>query len=257
MSLAALQKSLISVLTDKTKLPVDMEQQLLPAGDLDVSSSLDIYKNNIKLNLTDNLLEIYKNTDKLTGRDFFTAMAKCYIKQSQSSFISINEYGRDFADFIHNYEPTRVLPYLSDVAKFEWALHWAKNCNSPIEYVNSSELAQTSADNIIFSKQKNSTLVSSKYKAEAIIKWCNNNGKATFSSDITEEIPEKYLYVWRCHDNVAIDSLSKSEYVFLSLLDGKTFDRVTAELVNDYGWSDITKVLLPLVEKNYIYAIYI
>ena len=33
------------------------------------------------------------------------------------------EYGADFADFLAGFEPCQDLPYLADVARFEWALN--------------------------------------------------------------------------------------------------------------------------------------
>jgi hypothetical protein len=57
------------------------------------------------------------------GERFFAAMAGRYVRATPSRSPSLDDFGEDFADFIAGFGPARELPYLSDLARFEWARH--------------------------------------------------------------------------------------------------------------------------------------
>jgi len=88
---------------------------------------LRIYRNTFHATLTAALRMTYPAVDRLVGRDFFDAAAEQFIHANPPSSGYLNEYGGGFGDFLAAFEPARTLPYLSDVARFEWALSFAAN----------------------------------------------------------------------------------------------------------------------------------
>ncbi len=87
----------------------------------DIKGRLNIYKNNTRLNLIDTLKNIYPVTLQLVGEEFFKTMARHYIKQAPMEGGNRNAYGAGFSAFISSFKDAGSLPYLSDMAKLEYA----------------------------------------------------------------------------------------------------------------------------------------
>ena len=81
----------------------------------------NVYRNNVTVSLIDALAATFPAVQRITGTDFFRAMARFHIRETPPSSPLLFEYGRDFADFIDRYEYAQSMPWLSDVARLERA----------------------------------------------------------------------------------------------------------------------------------------
>jgi hypothetical protein len=81
----------------------------------------DVYRNNVTVSLIEALAAIYPAVQRLTGADFFRAMARFHIRETPPTSPLLFNYGRDFPAFIARYEHARSLPWLADVARIERA----------------------------------------------------------------------------------------------------------------------------------------
>jgi len=81
----------------------------------------NVYRNNVTVSLINALRATFPATERITGEDFFRAMARFYVRARPPTSPLLFEYGRDFADFIEQYEYARPVPWLSDVARIERA----------------------------------------------------------------------------------------------------------------------------------------
>ena len=79
----------------------------------------NVYRNNVTVSLISALASIYPAVLRITGMEFFRAMARFYIRASPPTSPLLFEYGRDFPDFIDRYEYARSMPWLSDAARLE------------------------------------------------------------------------------------------------------------------------------------------
>ena len=92
-----------------------------------------IYRNTCRSVLVGTLRMTYPAVDRLVGRDFFDMAAGRYIGAHPPRSGYLNAYGGAFADFLAALDPASALPYLADVARFEWALGVAANAvDAPI-----------------------------------------------------------------------------------------------------------------------------
>ncbi|PDQ21198.1 DUF2063 domain-containing protein [Mesorhizobium sanjuanii] len=80
-----------------------------------------VYRNNVTVSLIDALAASFPATLRITGPDFFRAMARFHIRETPPTSPLLFEYGRDFPDFIERYEYARSMPWLADVARIERA----------------------------------------------------------------------------------------------------------------------------------------
>jgi hypothetical protein len=80
-----------------------------------------VYRNNVTVSLIDALAASFPATQRITGPDFFRAMARFHIRQTPPTSPLLFEYGRDFPEFIERYEYAQPMPWLADVARIERA----------------------------------------------------------------------------------------------------------------------------------------
>ena len=80
-----------------------------------------VYRNSVTVSLINALAAVFPATMRITGVDFFRAMARLHVRTTPPTSPLLFEYGRDFPDFIERYEYARSMPWLADVARIERA----------------------------------------------------------------------------------------------------------------------------------------
>jgi hypothetical protein len=86
---------------------------------------LRIYRNHAFATLGAVLEGAFPVVCRLVDKCFFAYAAHEYIREHPPHSRCLVEYGAEFADFLAGFEPCKDLPYLADVARFEWALNEA------------------------------------------------------------------------------------------------------------------------------------
>jgi len=81
----------------------------------------NVYRNNVTVSLIDALAAIYPATQRITGVEFFRAMARFHLRATPPTSPLLFEYGRDFPGFIERYEYAQSMPWLADIARIERA----------------------------------------------------------------------------------------------------------------------------------------
>lgn len=84
-------------------------------------SRYNVYRNNVTVSLIDALAAIYPAVQRITGNEFFRAMARFHVRATPPTSPLLSEYGRDFPAFIASYEYAQAIPWLADVARIERA----------------------------------------------------------------------------------------------------------------------------------------
>ena len=93
------------------------------AAGLTGARRLQIYRNNVALNLTGALEAAYPVVRRLVGEEFFRYAAARYIARHPSRSGDLHEFGESFPAFLETFGPVAGLVYLPDVARLEWAIH--------------------------------------------------------------------------------------------------------------------------------------
>lgn len=82
-----------------------------------------VYRNTVFSSLINVLAARFPVVAQLAGLDFFRGMAATFIAERPPASPVLLMYGGDFSEFIAMFGPAREIPYLADVARFEWTLH--------------------------------------------------------------------------------------------------------------------------------------
>lgn len=99
-----------------TALPMSLRDFGMPA-----ERRLDVYRNNVHLSLREALAANFPIVQQLVGEAFFSAVAQVFLKTHLPDQAGLIGFGKAFPDFLEGFEPAQSLPYLPDVARFEWA----------------------------------------------------------------------------------------------------------------------------------------
>jgi len=87
----------------------------------DLDARFDVYRNNVHAGLIDALQAAFPVTCRLTGEDFFRALARDFLRQHLPGGAALHDYGTQLPDFIRDFLPAAELPWLGDVAALEHA----------------------------------------------------------------------------------------------------------------------------------------
>ena len=86
---------------------------------------LDIYRNTFMHTLTKALRLSFPATERLVGEEFFEGATQIFIAEHPPRVAWLDQYGGEFADFLHSLPQAKSLAYLSEVAEMEWAVNCA------------------------------------------------------------------------------------------------------------------------------------
>lgn len=130
-TLATLQSDMAAAL-----LAADPARQALPerlfAGPHAGAAGLRVHRNTVLSALSNALRQSFTAIDSLVGEDFFDRMAIDYARARPPTAPQLDEYGAGFAAWISGFPGTESLPYLGELAHFEWQLAVAaRACAAP------------------------------------------------------------------------------------------------------------------------------
>ena len=90
---------------------------------------LDVYRNNVTYSLIEALGDLYPVVFALIGEQAFSVIARQYLVNNLPQRGTLIGYGASFSDFLAScmtrQKELATVPYLSDVARLEYALHLA------------------------------------------------------------------------------------------------------------------------------------
>jgi hypothetical protein len=88
----------------------------------DPAARLAIYRDGYRLRLLEALATDYWALKSIVGDDAFEALSLSYVEATPSTFRNLRWYGASVAEFLRETAPWSNAPWLSELARFEWAL---------------------------------------------------------------------------------------------------------------------------------------
>lgn len=180
------------------------------------SQNMSIYRNNVTTNLLNALQTTYAMITKLVGEDFFRIAAKEYIHLYPSRSGNLHDYGEYFSDFLAAYPPVKNLPYLAEVAEFEWACHTLQFAadHPPLDLNVLAHLSPNDYNCLNFTLHPAAQLIKFHYPMLRIIDLCE--GKIDEEIDLQEGGVN--LLIVRRHLDMMFLPLNTADFTFLNAL---------------------------------------
>jgi hypothetical protein len=214
----------------------------------------NVYRNNVTVSLIDALAAIYPAVQRITGVEFFRAMARFHVRETPPASPLLFEYGRDFPAFIESYEYGRDMPWLADTARIEraWldAYHAADLAVLATEALRSIEPASLAS--VCFKPHPAARIVRSPYPAVAIFAMNRIDGPA---SPLCSSEPEDAL-VTRPEQDVVVSRLPAGGATFLiSLLEGTSLGEAVAAAFQEAPSFDLQANLAGMIAAGVFTAV--
>ncbi|WP_028223185.1 HvfC/BufC N-terminal domain-containing protein [Paraburkholderia oxyphila] len=214
----------------------------------------NVYRNNVTVSLIDALAAIYPAVQRITGVEFFRAMARFHVRASPPVSPLLFEYGRDFPAFIASYEYAREMPWLADTARIEraWLDAYHAADLPALRAESFAEFDAASLAEIRFAPHPATRIVRSPYPAVSI--FAMNRAEAPASSLRSSE-PEDAL-VTRPEQDVIVSRLPAGGAVFLTaLLDGASFGTAVATALEEIPSFDLPANLAGMISAGVFTAV--
>ena len=191
----------------------------------------NVYRNNVTVSLIDALAAIYPAVQRITGVDFFRAMARFHVRATPPTSPLLFEYGRDFPAFIEHYEYARAMPWLADTARIERAWLDAYHA-ADAEPLSADALAAVPARrlaDVVFIAHPATRIVRSRFSAVTIFAANRSDGAGR---PIDAASPEDAL-ITRPDLDVVVRHLPPGGAVFLtSLMSGQSLGEAAASALD-------------------------
>lgn len=187
------------------------------------AARLAIHRHHVSHSLTRALEATFPVVVRLVDPRFFGYAADAYIRRHPPAGPCLFEYGASFAEFLAGFGPARGLPYLPDVARFEWAM------NAALHAPDAEPLAPGALDvTAPVALHPSVALLDSRWPIDAI--WrANQPGREDGPVDLGAG--GVALQVWRDGDDVVFRALSRAAFAFRAALAGTGRLDVAAEAV--------------------------
>jgi hypothetical protein len=203
-----------------------------PKGKLAIKR-FNVYRNNVTVSLIDALASIYPAVQRITGVEFFRAMARFHVRATPPHSPLLFEYGRDFPAFIEQYEYAQSMQYLADVARIEraWLDAYHAADASPLAPEALAAIPSERLADVVFTPHPATRIVRSEFAAVTI--FAANRTDAPIGL-IESGAPEDAL-ITRPDLEVAVRHLPPGGAIFLMhLVAGETLGAaVTATLESE------------------------
>jgi hypothetical protein len=209
----------------------------------------NVYRNNVTVSLIDALVAIYPAVQRITGAEFFRAMARFHVRATPPTSPLLFEYGRDFPAFIESYEYAQDMPWLADVARIEraWLDAYHAADARPLPAATLAEVPSDRLGDIIFRAHPTTRIVRSAYPAVAIFAMNRADGPVTsLKSSAAED-----ALVTRADMEVEVRLLPPGNATFLaSLIEGETLAEAASKALDETSSFDLSASIAGMIEAG-------
>jgi hypothetical protein len=209
----------------------------------------NVYRNNVTVSLINALAANFPATRRITGEEFFRAMARFHIRATPPVSPILFEYGRDFPDFIERYRYAQSMPWLADVARIERAWLDAYNA-ADAEPLAPRALASIPPERLadtVLMPHPATRIVCSRFPAVTIFATNRSGGPVGRKEAID---PEDAL-ITRPHLEVAVRHLPRGGAVFLThLIAGDPLGTAASAAIADGAAFDLSANIAGLLEAG-------
>ncbi|HUN94680.1 MAG TPA: DNA-binding domain-containing protein [Bradyrhizobium sp.] len=209
----------------------------------------NVYRNNVAVSLIEALAAIYPAVQRITGVEFFRAMARLHIHATPPTSPLLFEYGRDFPTFIEGFEHAKDMPWLADTARIEraWLDAYHAADAVPLSRDLLSIVAHDRLGGLVFAPHPATRIVRSAYPAVAIFAANRVDGPVT---PIRSSAAEDAL-ITRPDMEVTVRRLPPGGATFLTnLIDGMTLQAAAAAAFAEVPSFDLPAGIAAMVEAG-------
>jgi hypothetical protein len=214
----------------------------------------NVYRNNVTVSLIDALAAIFPATQRITGAEFFRAMARFYVRANPPASPLLFEYGREFPAFIERYEYAQSVPWLVDIARIEraWLDAYHAADRETLKPQALASIAPECLSDVVFVPHPAAKIVCSEFPAVSVFAANRSDGPV---GPIETAAPQDGL-ITRPGLEVIVRHLPAGGAVFLAhLLSGETLGQAASAAFHASPSFDLPASIAGMIESGVFAAI--
>lgn len=192
---------------------------------------LAIYRNTAHSTLVNALRLSFPAVQRLVGAEFFEGCAREFIREHLPDSAYLNDYGRQFPQFLALFPPAAGIGYLCDVAQLEWAINRALHAADavPLDVTRLSGLSEAALPTVRLQVHPAVSVLQLRSPADNIWRAVLDGDDAAMAAIDLNSGPA-YLLIERRDERVQVERLSAGAWQFTgSLIAGsQLFEAVAA-----------------------------
>ena len=203
-----------------------------------------IYRNNVFAGLANALAVRFPAVRRLLGDDCFRRCCLRFVSEHPPGSPVLGEYGGGFAAFLGNLTELTALPYLTDVARLEWACHQAMHGTDAVVLASDAlaGIEPAHVADLVFHPHPAVRLLRSDYPIRSI--W-RTNMFDTQTRVIAADTAGESVLVSRIGDDVSVISMAQPVAAFTeALFGGATLGDAAAILDTGFALAPALATLL-------------
>jgi len=219
-----------------------------PAGKA-AQKRYNVHRNNVTVSLINALAAVYPAVQRITGVEFFRSMARFHVRATPPTSPLLFEYGRDFPEFIEQYEYASSMAWLADVARIEraWLDAYHAADAVPLSPTALAAVPQEKLADLVFIAHPATRIVRSRFSAVTIV--ASNRGSDPVGR-IDSSTPEDAL-ITRPDLDVMLRRLPPGGAIFIeSLMSGRSLGEAAASGLQISPSFDIAASIAGMIEAG-------
>jgi hypothetical protein len=168
MDIKVLQDDFIAGIFGGNKSPAT--SHVIGDDTLTAEQRFGIYKGSVHGILTQALGTMFPVCEALVGEEFFSKMCDLFVNEYPPKSSYFAEYGSDLPHFLSTFEHVKDIPYISDIARLEWARQtvWHAQDNQDVDFSSLATLDEDQQSKVIFQLSKKMRLIQSDYRIDEL-----------------------------------------------------------------------------------------
>jgi hypothetical protein len=245
-----------SLRSEETPVDSGLLGEIIPGGSLSSDAALDVYRTGHIARLTEALGETFEAVWWVSGDENYFRLAKEFLLTHSSASYNLSDFGKSFPDFLAKTQPFPDLPFLADLARFEWVFkevfHLPPHTSLTPDHFQQHPLSA----NLRLSFGPSVRLFQSSYSVYEMWKL-----RGTIQSSLPEATwnQPQYLLCYKQDQQVYIKHLNQPEYQILEfLLSGCGIDEALTETLQahpDLGEATVTNLFATLTQTGILTGI--
>jgi hypothetical protein len=251
-SLEKFQKDFLASLGDH-KPSKKFLQQVMPSIKMgDKKKPIKVYKDGYRARLTEALGETFEACWWVLGDEEFFSVCSSFIRAHPSLHYNLSEYGREFPEFLYNHEVRGEIPFVFDLAHFEWSFKELFHCKQHKGIDPSKILSHKNPSDMKFEFGAACFLFHSKYSIYDL--WQKRKDEQNNCSlDLNKE---DSLVLYKQNNRIFVDKLSKKEFLLLKYLkQGYSLEQALDSYNDSVDEQDISLIFQNLMSRGLLVAV--
>lgn len=223
-------------------------EQILAPNVGAISKRQSIYRNNVFVGLVDNIISRFPATRRATGEAFFDALARDYADAVKPTSPLMMLYGQSFPEFIDSIPALAPYPWLSDVARLEYAMSQSFHAaDAPCLTAEAfSALQPHQLETLIIHLHPACAIVVSSYPLVSL--WHMALGK--IPAGAIDDLPAQAALITRPYVQVQLRSIDPMGAVFLQQIQKGTLGLALEHAMSIDANFDLTPHLSLIIEHG-------